>query len=205
LPDNAEDLRISAALGARLASLLDPDRPVFGVSTGAPVSPFGILGVVTRAGGGTLAAGDLAMTVGWGHGGSGRPVMPGQGRLIERSAYTAEEMAEIERAAEEHGETVDNLVARLGLPVDVWLNDLAYWRTVPRRVWDFTIGGYQVFKKWLSYRERDVLGRPMMTAEVREATAIIRRLAALIVMQPELDKNYRDVCDATFAWPRRGE
>lgn len=200
LPTDGAMLRNSAGLGVRLADLLDPDRPVPGVSAGAPLPPFGILGVVTRAGGGSLAPGELVVTAGWGHGGSGRPVMPGQGRLTERSVYAAEEMAALEHAAALRGEEVGDLLARLGPPVDVWLNDIAHWRTVPRSVWDFTIGGYQVFKKWLSYRERDVLGRPMTTAEAREATAIIRRLAALVVMGPELDTNYRAVRDAAFAW-----
>ena len=87
--------------------------------------------------------------------------MPSQGRLTERDAYTAEELAQIEAAAAARGEAAADLVARLGPPVDVWLNDVAQWRTVPRAVWEFRIGGYQVLKKWLSYREADVLGRPL--------------------------------------------
>jgi hypothetical protein len=130
--------------------------------------------------------------------------MPGQGRLTERDAYTAEEMAELERAAAERDEAVDDLVARLGPPVDVWLNELACWRTVPRGVWDLTIGGYQVLKKWLSYRECDVLSRPLTTAEAREVSAIVRRLAALVLMRPELDSSYRAVRDAAFPWSCTG-
>jgi len=42
---------------------------------------------------------------------------------------------------------------------DVYLNATAYWKNVPKGVWEYTIAGYQVIKKWLSYRERDVLGR----------------------------------------------
>lgn len=134
--------------------MVDPDWPVPGVSAGSLTPPFGILGAVTRAGGGTLAPSELAVTASWGHGGHGRPVMPGQGRLTERSAYTADEMIELDRAATARGEAVGDLAARLGPPIDVWLNDVAYWRTVPRSVWDFTIGGYQVFKKAL-FRARD--------------------------------------------------
>jgi hypothetical protein len=33
---------------------------------------------------------------------------------------------------------------------DIYLNADAYWRNIPDAVWDFTIGGYQVLKKWLS-------------------------------------------------------
>jgi hypothetical protein len=38
------------------------------------------------------------------------------------------------------------------------------WLNVPETVWDYTIGGYQVIKKWLSYRESRFLaaGWPLM-------------------------------------------
>jgi hypothetical protein len=200
LPGDAEALAASARLGERLAALLDPDEPVPGVTAGKIEPPFAVLGVITRAGGGQLAADDLALTAGWGHGGGGKPVMPGQGRLSERSAYAPEELASIESAAVVLGEAAGDLAARLGPPVDVWLNEVACWRTVPRAVWEFAIGGYQVLKKWLSYRERAVLGRPLAAAEAREATAIVRRLAAVVVMQPELDANYRRASGAGFPW-----
>jgi len=67
----------------------------------------------------------------------------------------------------------------------------ACWSNVPEKVWDFTIGGYQVLKKWLSYRERDLLGRALTADEARVVTHIARRLAALLLLQPELDANYR--------------
>ena len=48
----------------------------------------------------------------------------------------------------------------LGEPLcDVYLNEVAYWSNIPLRVWEYTIGGYQVIKKWLSYREKKLLGR----------------------------------------------
>ena len=46
------------------------------------------------------------------------------------------------------GLTYDQLTACLGgACYDVYLNDVAYWRCVPARVWKYTIGGYQVMKK----------------------------------------------------------
>lgn len=47
-----------------------------------------------------------------------------------------------------------------------------------------------MIKKWLSYRESRLLGRPLMKDEVREVTNMARRIAALILMQPALDENY---------------
>jgi len=31
---------------------------------------------------------------------------------------------------------------------DLWLNGRAYWRNVPLPVWEYTLGGYQVIKRW---------------------------------------------------------
>ena len=42
---------------------------------------------------------------------------------------------------------------------DIYLNCRAHWCNVPAAVWNYKLGGYQVLKKWLSYRESKVLGR----------------------------------------------
>ena len=50
----------------------------------------------------------------------------------------------------------DETIAALGQSThDIYLNNSACWQNVPEKVWDYTIGGYQVIKKWLSYREFD--------------------------------------------------
>ena len=99
---------------------------------------------------------DFDVTAGWGHFGSGQAVMPGHGRVVERS-YTSEER-----------EVVGDTVPTLGdTTLDVYLNDRAYWRNVPASVWGYKLGGYQVLKKWLSYRERKVLGRGLRPEEVQ--------------------------------------
>ena len=83
----------------------------------------------------------------------------------------------------------------------MYLNDLAYWKNVPAGVWGYYIGGYQVIKKWLSYRERGLLSRALRADEAREVTAMARRLAAIVLMQPALDDNYRRVAANAYAWP----
>lgn len=98
--------------------------------------------------------------------------MPGRGRITD------------------HGDTLD-----------IWLNDCVYWRNVPRPVWEFTVGGYQVIKKWLSYREKALLGRALTPEEARYVTEMVRRIAALKAMQPELDANYEVVRSDTVALP----
>jgi hypothetical protein len=72
---------------------------------------------------------------------------------------------------------------------------------VPAEVWSFTVGGYQVLKKWLTYRERDLLGRSITVDEARQLTATIRRIAGLLVLQAELDENYRLISEAAVRLP----
>ena len=64
--------------------------------------------------------------------------------------------------------------------VDVHLNDRACWRNIPAAVWNYRLGGHQVLKKWLSYRERKVLGRALSPQEVQHFTDTARRIAAIL-------------------------
>jgi hypothetical protein len=57
-------------------------------------------------------------------------------------------------------------------------------------VWNYTLGGYQVLKKWLSYREQPLLGRALTFDEVKTFTSIARRIAALVLLRDRLDANY---------------
>ncbi len=74
--------------------------------------------------------------------------------------------------------------------IDVYLNDQMFWRNVPVEVWEFQVGGYQVLKKWLSYREGSIIGRPLSVPEAREFSSIARRIARILVLQPKLNRNY---------------
>ena len=98
--------------------------------------------------------------------------------------------------------TVDDAINLLGKRTnDVYLNEIAYWKNIPTSVWEYTIGGYQVIKKWLSYRERDLLGRDMKPEEVEEVSTMARRIAAIILLGPALDANYQAVNKSTYNWP----
>ena len=76
--------------------------------------------------------------------------------------------------------------------------DVAYWRNVPTRVWNYYIGGYQVIKKWLSYREFALLGRALTEAEITEVTNMTRRIAALLRLESELNANYQKIKANTY-------
>ena len=167
----AEDLAASAAWGRELAALLDSDTPVPGVTTGTPRPEAAAVAEPSTADGGNMTGDDFALTAGWGHFGSGQAVMPGQGRVVERP-YTAHERAALGESAHTLGDTT----------FDVHLNDRAYWRNVPATVWSYKLGGYQVLKKWLSYREHKVLGRPLLPSEVQHFTDTARRIGAILLV-----------------------
>lgn len=201
LPASREALEASAELGRQVAALLDTEQPVPGVTPGNIRQELQLIAAVSREGGGHLQESDLAVTAGWGHAGQKGVVMPGRGKLVERE-YTPEELAAIQSSAAPLGLALEAALAQLGQRTcDVYLNDLAYWRNVPVGVWEYVIGGYQVMKKWLSYREWSLLGRPLSRAEVREVQAMARRIAAILLLQPALDANYTAVKSAAYSWP----
>ena len=186
-------LLASAALGRKIAALLDTETPFdVGAPLGVPwvgqAPPLQKIGVPARVDGKALdETKDLAVTAGWGHAGKDGVTMPGKGRLIERD-YTSEERD----------------ITLGDRTCDVYLNEVAHWKNIPLRVWEYTIGGYQVIKKWLSYREEKLLGRPMTKDEVRWVQEMARRIAAILLLEPALDENYRAVKAHTYEWPRSG-
>ena len=166
----AQTLARSAARGRELARLLDPDTPVAGVTQGILRPEIAAIAVPATIDGGNMTGDGFALTAGWGHFGTGDAVMPGQGRIVERE-YTPDERTAL-------GEVISALGTRT---LDVYLNDRAYWRNVPTAVWTYKLGGYQVLKKWLSYRERDVLGRVLKFEEIQHFTDTARRIGAMLV------------------------
>ena len=170
-PGATAELSASAARGRELARLLDPETPVPGVTVGELRPELVAIAVPTTADGRNMSDDDFALTVGWGHFGTGDAVMPGQGRAVER-AYTATEREALGAAVAILGDTA----------VDVYLNDNTRWNNVPTAVWDYKLGGYQVLKKWLSYRESGVLDRPLLPEEVQHFTDTARRIGAILLV-----------------------
>ena len=54
-------------------------------------------------------------------------------------------------------------------------------QNTPAAVWTYKLGGYQVAKKWLSYRERDVLDRSLKPEEIQHFTDMARRIQGIIL------------------------
>ena len=165
-----DELASSAEHGRDLAALLDCDTAVPGVTEGPIRTELAVLAVPSTSGGGSMTGEDFALKAGWGYLGQGKAVMPGVGRAAERP-YTAHERDRLGDEARTLGDTT----------FDIHLNDRAYWRNVPAAVWNYKLGGYQVLKKWLSYREQRVLGRALLAEEVQHFMNTARRIAAILL------------------------
>lgn len=192
LPNTKAGLLASAKLGYEVAGLLDTEQGVAGVTSGAIRRELSTVGLISRVGGGTIRpdAGELDVTAGWGHKGKDDVCMPGKGKVMTRQ-YLEDEIPTIPAAMRE---------ALGATTCDIYLNETVYVRNVPGAVWEYYIGGYQVIKKWLSYREKSMLGRGLTMEETRYIQEMVRRIAALVLLQERLDANYHTVKAATYAW-----
>lgn len=192
LPASAGQLEHSAALGWRIAELLETGKAVAGVTTGTLMQELKGVAVLAKMNrDGKFAthaqidpAFDLKVTAGWSQMQKGGVVMPSAG------------------VVEEHPQENP---APWTVTLDVFLSNDVAWRGVPKEAWEYHLGGYQVLKKWLSYREhgtaeKPILGRPLTKEEARTFTDIARRVSALVLLHPELDRNYRAVVAASHAW-----
>lgn len=180
LPADAALLRRSAALGSQLATLLDPDVPVDGVTHGKIRPELAAIAVPSGH--------NYALTAGWGTRTDKGITMPGRGRSVERPYGEAE-------TATAHKASLLGTTTR-----DVYLNAESLWANIPSSVWDTHIGGYQVIKKWLSYREKSIIDRALNPDEVLHITQTARRIAAILLLGPELDESYR-ACAASHGAP----
>ncbi len=167
----ADALAQSAARGRHIARLLDTESDAPGVSSGPLRPEIAAIAVPATTDNRNMAGDDFNLDAGWGHFGANQAVMPGQGRATERD-YTSDERAALGDSIPALGQTT----------FDIHLNDRAYWKNIPAAVWNYKLGGYQVLKKWLSYRERRVLGRALRPGEALHFTDAARRIGALVLV-----------------------
>ena len=173
-----------------MAALLNVEREVEGVTIGTVRPELRKVGVPARFDSRPFdpSGGDAALTAEWGRLQNGS-VFGGRGTLTERPVSGAE------------GEAIGDAITHLapgGFTLDVHLNDEAAWLNVPPLVWNYNLGGYPVLKKWLSYRDRAVLGRDLSADEVRHFQRSARRIASLLLLHPALDAAHADCSEATL-------
>jgi hypothetical protein len=70
---------------------------------------------------------------------------------------------------------------------DVWLNDAAYWSGIPEKVWNYNLGGRRILSKWLSYRGKTMLDRPLAPEEIDHFSQTVRTLARLLLLEAKLN------------------
>jgi hypothetical protein len=200
LPATAELLSHSASLGRRLAELLDAESSInlaaewsFLAALKLPLDP-------------NLDE-TLRLSAGWGHKGQGSTVMPGRGKAPERP-WTEAEREKLASLAAAQSLTPEAALTVLGETcVDVHLNGSAYWSAVPINVWNYTLGGYQVLKKWLSYREftaesaSPLLHRALRPDEAVYFAQVVRRIAAILLLGPALDASYHAILPTATGLP----
>jgi hypothetical protein len=141
MPDDRALFDASAALGERLAAILDTEADVTGITSGAVADHFKVLG--------TISATNLQVNAGWGSKDSKGRINPGRGK-VEMRDWTAAEKTDLKTGFATAGLAKARGFELLGRAVDVYLNETTFWRGVPETAWEYFIGGYQVLKKWLS-------------------------------------------------------
>jgi hypothetical protein len=192
LPCSGMLLAQSASLGRKLAHLLDAESLFHFAAEWSFLARISIPdefqeGTYNRD---PRNAARFAITAGWGSRGQGDTVMPGRGKAPERN-WTSTELERLATLAATQDLTQEQALLLLGSRcVDVYLNDDSCWLGVPINVWEYTLGGYQVLKKWLSYREEPLLGRPLHEEEVRYFSQVVRRITAILLLGPALDASY---------------
>ena len=196
LAGNADAFKASAALGAQVGALLDAERDVAGVSSGALLAGLAVIALPKGK--------DFRLTMGWGSAqtnkNGSRIVMPGGGKATTR-AWTDAERAALAGLAARHELDLDTLLALIGKQaMDVHINADAQWEGVPVKVWAYTLGGYQVLKKWLSYREAAVLGRALSGDEALHFAKTARRITEILCMGPALDAAHEQARDSAVPW-----
>ena len=196
VPNDAEVLKASAKLGGLIAALLDARSDVSGVSSGALRGGLPVISLPRGQ--------NFKLTMGWGsvqtNKNGSRIVMPGSGKITER-AWTDFERDALSQLAARHGLDLAELLDLIGTrAVDVHINADSKWEGVPAKVWDYTLGGYQALKKWLSYREADVLGRALTGEEALHFAKTARRITEILCMGPVLDAAHAKARDCAVPW-----
>ena len=92
---------------------------------------------------------------------------------------------------------VDKVVFEAASPTaeagKVFINATQHFANVPRTVWSYQVGGYQVAHKWLKDRK----GRLLTFADLQHFGQVVAALSCTIGLQGEID----DAIDAAGGWP----
>jgi predicted helicase len=110
-------------------------------------------------------------------------LMEKQGKKITGYPVTGDSSVETVRYTEPQGDTKGR----------VWINTTQHFEGVPKEVWEFHVGGYQVCAKWLKDRK----GRKLTYDDLTHYQQIVSALAETIVLMEQIDA----AITASGGWP----
>ena len=88
-----------------------------------------------------------------------------------------------------HGEG-DNRICKIQYKSDrVYINGSQYFEGISPEIWEYQIGGYQVIKKWLTYRK----GRMLSAEDIKHVCRTASALHKTIEIQREIDEIYPEI------------
>ena len=188
MPNSRDTLEKSANLGREVASLLNPRK-----------EPLVSLAYMEDIELGAVQGMNLALKAGWGYLAKGK-VQAGKGKIAIRK-WDIEERKIFRKVFSSEGIIEERGFELLGKATDIYLNEKNYWKGIPENALEYKIGRHPVIKKWLSYREKEIIGRDLNLSEVEHFTEMVQHITALILMRDRLDRNYEECCDNAYEWP----
>jgi hypothetical protein len=167
LPPKLDQLRASAVLGYRIASLFTSE-PRLADNDARTIAVAMRVGKEARM----LRGNVLAIDDGW---------------HVERRDYSGPELVALSEQARAHSLSTHELIALLGTRTcDVYLNDRAFWRNVPENVWTWSHEGVPLLESWLRDRMASAIRRPLTRQELAHFSHAARNIAMLLALEPAL-------------------
>jgi secreted Zn-dependent insulinase-like peptidase len=104
--------------------------------------------------------------------------------LVEKVRYTEDVGAPAAAGRPEEGRRKVAPTKTTSAAGRVWINKAQYFEGVPKAVWEFHIGGYQVCEKWL----KDRRGRRLTNDDLAHYQKIVVALNETIRLMREIDE-----------------
>lgn len=81
----------------------------------------------------------------------------------------------------------------------IHINKTRYFENIPKDVWEYQIGGYQVCKKWLKDRK----GRELSLEDIKHYCKVLTALQQTIEIQKSIDEIYPEVEQETIEFEKQ--
>ncbi|MCD6358503.1 MAG: N-6 DNA methylase, partial [Dehalococcoidia bacterium] len=101
--------------------------------------------------------------------------------------------AELNESIARFPSTGDNRIQKVKYDGEnrVYINDNQYFEGIPRELWEYQIGGYQVLDKWL--KDRKKADQPLSADDIKHYCRVATALAKTIELQERIDELYPNI------------